>query len=407
MSRFSLSFLSATTLVCATFCASCSKAAPAEEAAAAAATNETPVAASIAEVLAEPATAAAAATNETPVAASIAEVLAEPATAASTNAIAVRINGKDAITVAQIDEFVGRQLMAMANQIDLQDIPAIRPQIRERAITFLINDYLLNDIISKDTSPVSEEDRRNLVATRFGPDAPSYEELSKQEGFLEVLDKNVRLERLLTSKTNGLPAVTDAEAKERFDLVIQQNPEAAKRPELVTASHILVRVDKDAPEADVKAAQEKITKIREELLAGGDFAKLAAEHSDCPSGKGAGGSLGEFGRGRMVKEFEDAAFTQEVDVIGEPVRTDFGFHIIKVTQHTPAGETKFEDVRDSIVYGMTQERAMEAVQNYFDSLRNDAKVEILIDDVVSAPVSADPAAPAEESAPEALPAWAE
>ena len=164
---------------------------------------------------------------------------------------------------------------------------------------------------------------------------------------------------------------------------------------------------KSASAEDDLAAIAKIREIRDRVAAGSDFATEAATHSDCPSGKGAGGSLGEFGRGRMVKEFEDAAFTQEVDVIGEPVRTDFGFHIIKVTQHTPAGETKFEDVRDSIVYGMTQERAMEAVQNYFDSLRNDAKVEILIDDVVSAPVSAAPAAPAEESAPEALPAWAE
>jgi len=86
----------------------------------------------------------------------------------------------------------------------------------------------------------------------------------------------------------------------------------------VRASHILI--------ADEKAAQ----KLKAELDNGADFAKLAKKHSKCPSGK-SGGDLGFFGKGQMVKEFDDAAFSLPVGVVSKPVKTEFGYHLIVVT----------------------------------------------------------------------------
>ena len=151
-----------------------------------------------------------------------------------------------------------------------------------------------------------------------------------------------------------------------------------------------------------KAAKEKIEKVRKELLEGGDFAKLAQEYSDCPS-KANGGSLGEFGRGRMVPEFEKAAFEQKVGEIGEIVETDFGYHVVKVEKHDPAGTVTFEEVRDEIIEGMGRERIGEKISNYLDGLRAAAKIEILADEVVSQPVAAPSAT---EQKDEELPAWA-
>lgn len=86
----------------------------------------------------------------------------------------------------------------------------------------------------------------------------------------------------------------------------------------VRASHILVKDHKTA------------MKIKAELDAGADFAKMAKQYSICPS-KENGGDLGFFGNGQMVKEFEHAAFTRPVGMVGAPVATEFGFHLIKVT----------------------------------------------------------------------------
>ncbi len=86
----------------------------------------------------------------------------------------------------------------------------------------------------------------------------------------------------------------------------------------IRASHILVE------------KQGQALNVAEELKAGGDFAALARKYSTCPSGK-RGGDLGQFGRGQMVREFEQAAFALPVGGVSEPVKTQFGYHIIKRT----------------------------------------------------------------------------
>jgi parvulin-like peptidyl-prolyl isomerase len=86
----------------------------------------------------------------------------------------------------------------------------------------------------------------------------------------------------------------------------------------IRASHILVE------------KQSQALKVQEELKAGADFRELARKYSTCPSGK-KGGDLGQFGRGQMVKEFEVAAFALKQGQISEPVKTQFGYHIIKRT----------------------------------------------------------------------------
>ncbi|MCX6656374.1 MAG: peptidylprolyl isomerase [Candidatus Bathyarchaeota archaeon] len=86
----------------------------------------------------------------------------------------------------------------------------------------------------------------------------------------------------------------------------------------IRASHILVE------------KQSKAIKVQEELKAGANFSELARKYSTCPSGK-RGGDLGQFGRGQMVKEFEVVAFALKPGQVSEPVKTKFGYHIIKRT----------------------------------------------------------------------------
>ena len=87
------------------------------------------------------------------------------------------------------------------------------------------------------------------------------------------------------------------------------------------ASHILVDTE------------EKCEKLKQEIADGADFADIAKEHSSCPSGK-QGGDLGEFGQGQMVREFDEVVFSSEVNVVHGPVKTQFGYHLLKITSRT-------------------------------------------------------------------------
>ena len=111
--------------------------------------------------------------------------------------------------------------------------------------------------------------------------------------------------------------------------------------EQVKASHILVAVDQNASEEEINSAQQKANEIYDKLMVGSDFEELAKENSDDPSVSQNGGDLGYFARGVMVPEFEQAAFDLLVGEISKPVRSSYGWHIIKLTD-------KKGEVQDSL-----------------------------------------------------------
>jgi len=124
--------------------------------------------------------------------------------------------------------------------------------------------------------------------------------------------------------------------EEEISTYFEEYKDDFAQPEQVEASHILV--DDEATAIDVKA----------QLDAGKDFAELAAEYSTDPSNAQSGGKLGYFGRGDMVEAFEEAAFSLEVNEISNPVKTEFGYHIIKVTGRQKAQEASLEASRAEI-----------------------------------------------------------
>ena len=126
--------------------------------------------------------------------------------------------------------------------------------------------------------------------------------------------------------------VTDEEIEAYFE----ENKESLAQTEQVEASHILTATKEEADEVAAKLAD------------GGDFAELAKEYSTDTATAENGGELGSFGAGEMAAEFEEAAFAMEVDEISDPVETEYGFHIIKVTDKTEAAEANLEDSKEQI-----------------------------------------------------------
>jgi peptidyl-prolyl cis-trans isomerase D len=129
----------------------------------------------------------------------------------------------------------------------------------------------------------------------------------------------------------------------------QSNEARYKQPEQRQASHILLRIEKNATEAQVQAAQAKIEQVLAQLKANpADFAKLAKQISQDPGSAEKGGDLGYFGHGMMVKPFEDAVFALKENQISDVVRSDFGFHLIKLTGVRPERVRPLDEVRSEI-----------------------------------------------------------
>ncbi len=151
--------------------------------------------------------------------------------------------------------------------------------------------------------------------------------------------------------------VSDAEVRDAYD---RARDSRFTRPEQRRASHILFRLDPGASPAEVERVEKKARAVLRRARSGEEFAVLAREFSE-DSTAAAGGDLDFFGRGRMVKEFEDAAFSLEVGGIGDLVRTAFGFHIIKVTDARDARTVPFEEARAQILQELKMNRARSEV----------------------------------------------
>jgi peptidyl-prolyl cis-trans isomerase C len=188
----------------------------------------------------------------------------------------------------------------------------------------------------------------------------------------ENIRKNIYVRAVVTQKIVPTIKVEEAELLAAY----QAQQDQYRHGELIGARHILIKVPPKASEADKKQAREKIEGIHRELLAGKDFQETAQALSDCPS-KSRGGDLGYFGKGRMVPEFEKAAFGLKEGEISPVVETQFGFHVIQVYGKKPPGVTPFEEVKKQVEAKVKNEKFNEAVSGYVGGLRKKAKVEIL------------------------------
>ena len=315
--------------------------------------------------------------------------------------VAVRIDGKPAITVAELDEMVESLFSRYSAQIPPEMADRARADIRRNQMQYLIDQRLLVAEAAKLGLAITEKEKLAALADMTGG-MTNLEAFALMQGitpekFDRMFSESLLATKVVSAQTNGVAAPTEEAAKARFDELLEENPEAKYPDAKARASHILVeaRAGKATPEEDA-AALKKITALRERALAGEDFAKLARENSDCPSAE-RGGDLGDFGRGSMVPEFDKAAFEQPVGEIGPIVKTSFGYHVVKVTERDLGKAVEFDDVKGTILERMRREAVMEKIQSYVKSLRDAASIEIVEKAVVSEPIAIPVPAPAPEA----------
>ena len=168
-------------------------------------------------------------------------------------------------------------------------------------------------------------------------------------------------------------AVSELEIRAFYD----KNIDKFKQDDAVKASHILIGSDSSASADDKKKAREKAEKLKKDMTAGADFAVLAKENSTCPSAQ-QGGDLGFFGKGQMVPAFEKVAFALKPGEISDVVETQFGYHLIKLTEKKPAVTTDLKDVKAKIEDYLKGQKVNEAIQKYLEETKKTAKIEILL-----------------------------
>jgi peptidyl-prolyl cis-trans isomerase C len=250
-------------------------------------------------------------------------------------------------------------------------------EMRKAALEKLIENELLYQESKRQDIKVDEAEIERHVATmreRFPTEAEFEAALEKMNVSVDQLTSQYArgraVQQLIEGQVAGNITVSEEEEKSFYD----SNPELFMQPEQVKASHILIKVEPDADESKKAEAREELEKISQKLEAGEDFAELAKEFSQGPSGPG-GGDLGYFAHGQMVKPFEEAAFALEPGAVSDIVETRFGYHLIKVVDKRGGDKAAYEDVKDRLAQYLKQQKLQEEVELYVKKLKEEAEVE--------------------------------
>ncbi|MDA8105533.1 MAG: peptidylprolyl isomerase [Nitrospiraceae bacterium] len=211
-------------------------------------------------------------------------------------------------------------------------------------------------------------------------------DVAKKEGFdkrpdireqLDYMDNDFTSREYLAQVVTKNITVSDRDILDYYTA----NKEKFAVPEQVRARHILVKVSPKATDEEKKKAREKIEALRERALKGEDFAALAEEYTDDPGTKKRGGDTGYFSRGKMVKPFEEAAFSLKPGEISNIVETRFGYHIIKVEDHKAAGTMSLDEAKKSIEEYLVSELKNKKALEFIQKVEEKAKMEIYQDKI--------------------------
>ena len=283
------------------------------------------------------------------------------------------------ISKKEYDREVNIQLQT-ASQQGRQIPEAMLPKLKADILNNLIDRELLYQESQKKNINVNTEEvdlQIKTIKDRFASQE-EFEKTIAEMGLTEAdikseIEHNMAIRDLIDTQVIDKISISESETKAYYD----NNPSFFKKPEQVKASHILIKVAPDA--TDMQKAQKRIeiAKIQQKVKDGQDFATLAKEYSEGPS-KENGGDLGYFGRGQMVKPFDDAVFALKPGQVSDIVETRFGYHIIKVFDIKPETIMAYADVKDRLAQHLKSQRVDQEARTYIESLKKEAKIEKFI-----------------------------
>jgi foldase protein PrsA len=233
----------------------------------------------------------------------------------------------------------------------------------------LIADKIVASEAKKQKITISDEELNKEVdklKESYGGEEVFEQVLASNNTTVDVLKEDLKNYLTMRKLIEPQIEITDEELKTYFD----ENKDSLGEAEQIKASHILIEDESTAKE------------IKQKLADGADFAELAKEYSTDEASKENGGELGFFPRGTMVTEFEDVAFSLPINEISEPVKSDYGYHIIKVEEKKDAKEANFDDSKAAIKETLIDEKMESEYTTWLEDKKKDYDIENSLESVV-------------------------
>ena len=243
-------------------------------------------------------------------------------------------------------------------------------QLLEWSRENMIEKVLINQEAQKNgdkVPPARVQEALARLKEQYDDTQQLYEDLKVEndEQIKEEIEKQMRVEQRIEQVYKNLPKPSQADIRQYYE----ENQEQFKSGERLRVAHIVKYVNW---QTDEQTAYEAISRAYEELKNGTAFEVVVDKYTDCAD---SGGDLGFVVRGQMVEEFEDVIFNLGAGQVSDIFRTRFGFHITKVYSREPATVAAFEDVKSRVTELVKEKMRSEALDNFIDGLKSEAKIE--------------------------------
>lgn len=285
------------------------------------------------------------------------------------------VNGKK-IPAAVLQQNIEQQLARAGRTID--QIPA---ESLLRGYHAVLDEMVIDTLLeekSKDIDIPAEELEQNFA--RFQSQFPSEEDMKKaiEQGGETIDQVKASILDSLKKRAWITERLGDAEepGEEQVKAFYEGNKASFAQPEMVRASHILLLTPESLTDEEVAEKKRAIDGLKKRIDEGADFAEIAKEFSEDPGSKENGGDLDFFSKERMVPEFSEAAFAADTNAVVGPVKTQFGYHLIKVTDRKEARTVPIEEAAPQIKQYLSSQQQQEQLTQLLTALKQQADVTI-------------------------------
>jgi peptidyl-prolyl cis-trans isomerase C len=290
--------------------------------------------------------------------------------------VLARVNG-ESVTKADFDRAIAAIEGRAGGPVPTEQRDQIFRSVLDQIVSYKL---LVQETQARKVDPSDEEvtARVQQIQGQFPSEDAFKQMLTARHTTLEQLRSDAKQDLAVQKMIDAEIAPKIQVKPEQLADFYAKNPDQFKQPERVHASHILIGVPRGADAAAKAQAHTKAEQVLQDVKAGKDFAALAKEHSQDPGSAPNGGDLGFFQQGQMVGPFNDAAFGLAPGTVSDIVETEFGFHIIKVTEKQAERTIALDEIKPRLEQFLLQRNRQEQTDAFIKGLRSKGKIELLI-----------------------------